>query len=62
MNEFMLDEQTRMVQQKARMVVRDEVDPEYLRRMDRDEIRYVWVDALYEKVRVWTNEWNRWRW
>ena len=46
MNEFMLDEQTRMVQQKARMVVRDEVDPEYLRRMDRDEIRY--PRELYE--------------
>jgi acyl-CoA dehydrogenase len=46
MNEFMLDERTRTVQEKARMVVRDEIDPEYLRRMDRDEIRY--PRELYE--------------
>ena len=40
MNEFMLDEQARAVQAKARDMVKNEVDPEYLRRMDRDEIRY----------------------
>ena len=46
MNEFMLDERSRAAQQKARVFVRDEVDPEYLRRMDRDEIRY--PRELYE--------------
>ncbi len=46
MNEFMLDERSRMVQEKARDFARDQVDPEYLRRMDRDEIRY--PRELYE--------------
>jgi acyl-CoA dehydrogenase len=46
MNEFMLDEQARMVQDKAREFVKNEIDPEYLRRMDRDEIRY--PRELYE--------------
>jgi len=40
MNEFMLDERARMVQERAREMVKNDVDPEYLRRMDRDEIRY----------------------
>ncbi len=46
MNDFMLDEQGRVLQDKARAFVRNEVDPEYLRRMDRDEIRF--PRALYE--------------
>jgi len=46
MNDFMLDDKARMVQEKARNFVRDEVDPEYLRRMDRDEIQY--PRELYE--------------
>ncbi len=40
MNDFMLDEDSREMQEKARNFVRDEVDPDYLRRMDKDEIRY----------------------
>jgi acyl-CoA dehydrogenase len=46
MNDFMLDEQGRALQDKAREFVKNEVDPEYLRRMDRDEIRF--PRALYE--------------
>ena len=46
MNEFMLDEDARQLQDKAREFVKNEVDPEYLRRMDRDEIRY--PRELYE--------------
>lgn len=46
MNDFMLDEQARAIRDKARAFVRDEVDPDYLRRMDRDEIRY--PRELYE--------------
>ncbi len=46
MNDFMLDERTRAMQEKARNFARDEVDPDYLRRMDRDEIRY--PRELYE--------------
>ncbi len=46
MNEFMLDERAREVQRKAREMVRNEVEPEYLRRMDRDEIRF--PRELYE--------------
>jgi len=46
MNEFMLDDEGRAVQDKARTFVRDAVDPEYLRRMDRDEIRF--PRELYE--------------
>ncbi|MFQ5478203.1 MAG: acyl-CoA dehydrogenase family protein [Candidatus Binatia bacterium] len=40
MNDFMLDDQARAIQEKAREFVKNGVDPEYLRRMDRDEIRY----------------------
>jgi len=40
MNDFMLDDRARAMQDKARAFARDEVDPDYLRRMDRDEIRY----------------------
>jgi len=46
MNDFMLDEQGRALQEKAREFVKNEIDPEYLRRMDRDEIRF--PRALYE--------------
>ena len=46
MNDFMLDDRTLAMQEKARAFARDEVDPDYLRRMDRDEIRY--PRELYE--------------
>jgi acyl-CoA dehydrogenase len=46
MDDFMLDEPGRTLRDKARNFVRDEIDPEYLRRMDRDEIRY--PRELYE--------------
>jgi len=46
MNEFMLDAHARAIQEKARVFVKNEIDPEYLRRMDRDEIRY--PRELYE--------------
>jgi len=46
MNDFMLDERARTIQNKAREFARTQVDPEYLRRMDRDEIRY--PRELYE--------------
>ncbi|MBI5505904.1 MAG: acyl-CoA/acyl-ACP dehydrogenase [Deltaproteobacteria bacterium] len=46
MNEFMLDERARAAQDKTREFVKNEVDPEYLRRMDRDEIRF--PRELYE--------------
>ncbi len=46
MNEFMLDDRGREIQGKAREFVKHEVDPEYLRRMDRDDIRY--PRELYE--------------
>jgi alkylation response protein AidB-like acyl-CoA dehydrogenase len=47
MYDFMLDEQGREIRDKVREFVKNEVDPEYLRRMDRDEIRY--PRELYEK-------------
>ncbi len=47
MNEFMLDEQARRAQDQAREFVKNEVEPEYLRRMDRDEIRF--PRELYER-------------
>ncbi len=40
MNDFLLDDEARALQTQAREFVKNEVDPEYLRRMDRDEIRY----------------------
>jgi hypothetical protein len=46
MNEFMLDEQARQMQDTVREFVKNEIDPEYLRRMDRDEIHY--PRELYE--------------
>jgi hypothetical protein len=46
MNEFMLDERAQAAQGKAREFVKNEVEPEYLRRMDRDEIRF--PRELYE--------------
>jgi len=44
--DFMLDEAGRFVRDELREIVRTEVDSEYLRRMDRDEIRY--PRELYE--------------
>ena len=46
MDDFMLDGPARAIRDKVRAFVRNEVDPEYLRRMDRDEIRY--PRELYE--------------
>jgi acyl-CoA dehydrogenase len=46
MNEFMLDEQARQMQDRVREFVKNEIDPEYLRRMDREEIHY--PRELYE--------------
>jgi alkylation response protein AidB-like acyl-CoA dehydrogenase len=46
MEDFMLDEQGRRIRDAAREFVKNEVEPEYLRRMDRDEIRY--PRELYE--------------
>ena len=46
MDDFMLDAAARAIQDKTREFVKNEVDPEYLRRMDRDEIRY--PRELYE--------------
>ena len=40
MYDFMLDEEARAVRDEMREVVRNEVDPDYTRRMDRDEITY----------------------
>lgn len=47
MNDFMLDAEARAIQERVRQFVKNEVDPEYLRRMDRDEIHY--PRELYEK-------------
>jgi acyl-CoA dehydrogenase len=46
MDDFLLDEQGRMIRDKAREFAKNEIDPAYLRRMDRDEIRY--PRELYE--------------
>jgi acyl-CoA dehydrogenase len=46
MDDFMLDEAARAIRDRTREFVKNEVDPEYLRRMDRDEIRY--PRELYE--------------
>jgi alkylation response protein AidB-like acyl-CoA dehydrogenase len=46
MDDFMLDEPGRSIRDHAREFVKNEVEPEYLRRMDRDEIRY--PRELYE--------------
>ncbi len=46
MDDFMLDETGRAIRDRTREFVRTAVDPEYLRRMDRDEIRY--PRELYE--------------
>lgn len=46
MDTFLLDEEARALQERAREFVKTDVDPEYLRRMDRDEIRY--PRELYE--------------
>jgi alkylation response protein AidB-like acyl-CoA dehydrogenase len=40
MNDFLLDQRGRSLRDRAREFVKRDVDPEYLRRMDRDEIRY----------------------
>jgi alkylation response protein AidB-like acyl-CoA dehydrogenase len=47
MYDFYLDEQGRALRDKAREFVRDEIDPEYMRRMDRDEVRF--PRELYDK-------------
>jgi acyl-CoA dehydrogenase len=47
MYDFMLDEPGRAIRDKVRAFVKDEVDPEYLRRMDKDEIHF--PRELYEK-------------
>jgi acyl-CoA dehydrogenase len=46
MDDFMLDASARALRDRAREFVRTGVDPEYLRRMDRDEIHY--PRELYE--------------
>lgn len=46
MDDFMLDEAGRAIRDRTRSFVRDRIDPDYLRRMDRDEIRY--PRELYE--------------
>jgi len=46
MDDFMLDDAAREIRDRTREFVKNEVDPEYLRRMDRDEIRY--PRELYE--------------
>jgi len=46
MDDFMLDATAREIRDRTREFVKTEVDPEYLRRMDRDEIRY--PRELYE--------------
>ena len=46
MYDFMLDGPSRKVRDELRELVKTEVDPEYLRQMDRDEIRY--PRELYE--------------
>ena len=40
MYDFMLDDVARAVRDEMREVVKNEVDPDYTRRMDRDEITY----------------------
>jgi alkylation response protein AidB-like acyl-CoA dehydrogenase len=46
MDDFMLDEQARMIRDRVRDFVKNEVPADYLRRMDRDEIRF--PRELYE--------------
>ncbi|MBI2895308.1 MAG: acyl-CoA/acyl-ACP dehydrogenase [Deltaproteobacteria bacterium] len=47
MEDFMIDEPARAIRDRVREFVRTEVEPEYLRRMDRDEIKY--PRELYDK-------------
>jgi alkylation response protein AidB-like acyl-CoA dehydrogenase len=47
MYDFMLSQEAIELREKARSFVKNEVDPEYLRRMDRDEIRF--PRELYRK-------------
>jgi acyl-CoA dehydrogenase len=47
MDDFLLEARARAVRDAVRAFVRDEVDPDYLRRMDRDEISY--PRELYER-------------
>ena len=39
-NDFLLDADARAAAEEMRLLVRDEIDPEYLRAMDRDEIKF----------------------
>jgi hypothetical protein len=48
MYDFMLDERARTLRDEMRAFVAREVDPEYLRRMDRDEIKF--PREIYEKL------------
>ncbi|HVO67205.1 MAG TPA: acyl-CoA dehydrogenase family protein [Syntrophales bacterium] len=47
MYDFMLNDEARAIRDKVRVFAKNEVDPEYLKRMDRDEIRF--PRELYEK-------------
>jgi len=47
MYDFLLDEQAQAVRDKVREFVKNEIDPEYIRRMDRDEIRF--PREIYQK-------------
>lgn len=47
MYDFMLDDQARAIRDKVRAFAKNSVDPEYLKRMDRDEIQF--PRELYEK-------------
>lgn len=47
MYDFMLDERARAIRDRVRDFAATEVDPEYLRRMDRDEIKF--PREIYEK-------------
>ena len=39
-HDFLLDDKIRAVVEEARTMVRDEIDPAYLKAMDRDEVRF----------------------
>lgn len=56
MNDFMLTKDERGVRDRAREFVKNEVAPEYLRRMDRDEIRF--PRELYENYARHCSTWQ----
>jgi len=45
--DFMLDSEAQAVAAEARELVKNEVDPEYLKAMDRDEVKF--PREIYEK-------------